>query len=782
MMTPGELWSRSVRQMQQEPHDPEGSYGEYPGSSMEPQPYAGEPHPPTPFEVPLEDPSYAAMEQPQASIPTAGPPSPSAPWGAQPESGSADPVESTPEPGSGDLPESTEPLAPVSLSEPWPGPGAPAEPGFEYESAARSETARPPGPVPARETDPDPEGIRAENQADHAEAVAPRGETADPGRPGSPAGLPPEPSVANSPEASPDSGDPGPTELVTREADKHLPVPDYRKGYVSVADEHPDVYHSSPLIPSRSAPRKNTLERDPGIWLCGSGTDLLENCTKAEQRKHGALGLTVLVPATFALIASSYAVSTLTNNLFIIVPIAIVWAAIILLIDRSILATYRSSLAPRWKAFQFGIRMTVATLMGLTISHPITLLLFKDTITAQIEQERDEEIAAVRQVAAKEKAAVESKIAAITDQIEENREEYRSSFQASFLEDNGEGDASLAMPGELTPADRDQMRAKIEGETADLEERLAELDAEKQELLEQQQTLTEEIAHWQSEYEAEVNGERSGRPGVGPRARSIENDQLAWRRQEADRITTELTRINTNRFDIEGEMQRIANQVQAEFVAMATERAERQRAEQERVADLKRRAQETQLTSFVEGQDGVRSQIQAQIDSGLADLQRLRGEVTSISEGEQERIAEIEHAPRRDLLTQTLALHHLFVSGSEGGRFALVAYLVLAGLFLAVDTIPIIVKFTSKGGEYDEKLDQSHYEAALAMVASRKSHMELLHQETLQKLEGTQEIFEQESALLRTRLELIDRQIEVARKETQYRNQFGFAQRLPRAS
>ena len=44
--------------------------------------------------------------------------------------------------------------------------------------------------------------------------------------------------------------------------------------------------------------------------------------------------------------------------------------------------------------------------------------------------------------------------------------------------------------------------------------------------------------------------------------------------------------------------------------------------------------------------------------------------------------------PRRDILTQTLALHALFQAGNEGGQFAFYTYVILTLLFMLVVTIP----------------------------------------------------------------------------------------------
>ena len=132
------------------------------------------------------------------------------------------------------------------------------------------------------------------------------------------------------------------------------------------------------------------------FWLSGASTDALEKCPEWEQRKYVAFGATVLVPTAFAILASSYAMSTLTSDPRVIVPVAILWGFIILTIDRALLATYRSYQPFLRKLSQFSLRLVVAILMGLTISHPLTLLLFKDTVNSVIETEREAEITIVR--------------------------------------------------------------------------------------------------------------------------------------------------------------------------------------------------------------------------------------------------------------------------------------------------------------------------------------------------------------------------------------------------
>jgi len=116
--------------------------------------------------------------------------------------------------------------------------------------------------------------------------------------------------------------------------------------------------------------------------------------------------------------------------------------------------------------------------------------------------------------------------------------------------------------------------------------------------------------------------------------------------------------------------------------------------------------QQEQADQFVGQQSAIRETLKTQIDALLLQLQNHHAEITQLLKDEDTRIAGIRAEPRRDILTQTLALHELFENGAQGGTFALVAYLVLTALFMLVDTIPLVVKFFSKPGPYDTMLDR----------------------------------------------------------------------------
>ncbi len=440
------------------------------------------------------------------------------------------------------------------------------------------------------------------------------------------------------------------------------------------------------------------------FWLSGAGAETLDQCPNWEQRKYVAFGATILVPTVFAFIACAYAISTLTDKWEVIIPVAAVWGFIILTIDRALLATYRSFQSFHRKLGQFTLRIVVAALMGITISHPLTLLLFKDTIQSVVEGEREIEINAVRDKGATAKRQVEDKIAAMEKDITSQRERFNKSFEAEFLS----VDASIteADPtSDIDPETRAEMEAKLKDATAEVSTKLEATEQQIQDQTTAYQKLQGELDFWQREFEREVNGERSGLSGEGPRARSIQQDQLAWRREEAKRIGESLAFLTSQRNSHAGEKQAIEDRIKADYVNIAAEKATLLKEERDRIAALKRQVQEQQVGQFVQQQNAIRETITAQIDTRLSELKRLQEEIGRLAQDEQDRVAAIKAEPRRDILTQTLALHGLFESGEEGGRFALIAYGVLALLFMLVDTIPLVVKFFSKPGPYDALVD-----------------------------------------------------------------------------
>ncbi len=440
------------------------------------------------------------------------------------------------------------------------------------------------------------------------------------------------------------------------------------------------------------------------FWLSSAGTETLEQCPNWEQRKYVAFGATVLVPCAFAFIACAYALSTITDDPYVIYPVAAVWSFIILSIDRALLAGYRPFQSWFRKLSQFSLRVLVAILMGITIAHPLVLLLFRDTISSVIEKNRAAEIETVRAEFDVTKQKVRAEIAAEETRIAEHRAAWAETFQAKFIIQE-RADADTAIPG-LTPEQQKELDTAIAESTQPFTDRLKIVQTQFDELSPAYAKVQTELGFWQSEFEKELNGQRSGLVGEGPRARSIRSDQLEPRRSEAQRLGALLEHLSAEKAKLQTQIREAEKNAIAGFEARLADIESANKAEANRVAALKQKVEANQADAFVTQQNALRETIKAQIDTRLAELARAQAELAAVSTEERTRIAAIQAEPRRDILTQTLALHRLFLAGAEGGRFALYTYFILTALFVLVDTIPLVVKFFTKAGPYDTLLDR----------------------------------------------------------------------------
>ena len=440
------------------------------------------------------------------------------------------------------------------------------------------------------------------------------------------------------------------------------------------------------------------------FWLSGAGSETLEQCPTWEQRKYVAFGATVLVPCAFAFIACAYALSTLTENSRVIYPVASVWAFIILTIDRALLASYRPYMSFFRKFSQFSLRLVVAVLMGITIAHPLVLLLFRDTISSVIEKDRAAEIEVVRSGFDREKQKIRSQIDLLEIALAEQRVKWNESFQARFILQETEN-ASSAIPG-LTSAQQKELKAAIDEATAPFRERLLVVESQASEFSPQYTKLQTDLGYWQAEFERELNGQRSGLSGEGPRARSIRSDQLEPRREESKRLGNLLEHLTAEKASLQTQARQAEAASIALFEGKLAEIVSANKAEAERIAGLKQKVESDQAGQFVTQQNALRETIKQQIDTQLTELGRVQTELAGVAKEESTRLTAIRAEPRRDILTQTLALHALFKAGNQGGQFAFYTYIVLTLLFMLVDTIPLLVKFFTKPGPYDSLVDR----------------------------------------------------------------------------
>jgi hypothetical protein len=406
--------------------------------------------------------------------------------------------------------------------------------------------------------------------------------------------------------------------------------------------------------------------------LAGVGPDVAERCTEAERLKWGAIGFTVLVPTLLALFSAGYAVSLLTPNPLLVGVIALGWAFIVLTIDRGIVATLRESLPMRAKAWQFSIRLGIAILMALTISHPLTLLLFQPTVQREVER-------ALREEAETEVFALERKIREVEAAVTSRRKELDIAPSSKFAS------ASASESPSVTNA----------------RSRLADLRARERELANDQASAHALLQRAEEEYTNEVNGTRqSGVRGEGTLAKNIKDSRIVP-------LTATLDTLKTK--DL---------QLQQEIRSADLELAEIQSQE--------RSQRDAERAQFLAEQTRKRKELEAEMVVLHTETERLKARQLEIDHKVAERIEAMQPGARNqvrpDLLTQTMALHGLFEDPERGGHLALVAFVSLLLLFLSIDAMPIIVKFSTKRGEYDEWIDFHHDLAATKARAELAGH------------------------------------------------------------
>jgi len=117
------------------------------------------------------------------------------------------------------------------------------------------------------------------------------------------------------------------------------------------------------------------------FWICsGADLDLLEKCSKAEQVKFAGIGGTIFFTAVMAFIASSYALFTVFDSVYIAIGFGLVWGLLIFNLDRFIVSTIKKQGKP-WLEFGQAIpRLILAVIIAVVIAKPLELKIFQKEI------------------------------------------------------------------------------------------------------------------------------------------------------------------------------------------------------------------------------------------------------------------------------------------------------------------------------------------------------------------------------------------------------------------
>lgn len=129
-------------------------------------------------------------------------------------------------------------------------------------------------------------------------------------------------------------------------------------------------------------------------WLAAADADILKDC-RTEKERYRIIGISVLVTWMFATLAWGYFFSTIVNDDMVVAGLALFFGFAILSIDRTLIAAMSRSNGGI-KVMPVIFRLVLAVTIGLFISQPVVLMLFKKDIDAQLELSKQTKLDAYR--------------------------------------------------------------------------------------------------------------------------------------------------------------------------------------------------------------------------------------------------------------------------------------------------------------------------------------------------------------------------------------------------
>ena len=120
------------------------------------------------------------------------------------------------------------------------------------------------------------------------------------------------------------------------------------------------------------------------IWLSGARRQILAECP-TERPKYVGIGAAILITAAMAAVSLAFAlVTALKVKLWLALPFAIAWGVAIMSLDRLFVVSMPRKGKPSAQILRAIPRLLLALLMGLVISAPFTLQIFRPEIEHEI--------------------------------------------------------------------------------------------------------------------------------------------------------------------------------------------------------------------------------------------------------------------------------------------------------------------------------------------------------------------------------------------------------------
>lgn len=153
--------------------------------------------------------------------------------------------------------------------------------------------------------------------------------------------------------------------------------------------------HSCPLPGTSIGGRQNRQEATGGVvqtllmWASVSDPNIYLRCGRHEQMLRSISGTLILLTGLFAFSSALWALDSVFPSIYLCAVAAVMWGWLIICIDRSIVGSLKLTPAgpdavPRYRLLPFIPRLALAIAIGLVISTPIELYIFKDQIAESL--------------------------------------------------------------------------------------------------------------------------------------------------------------------------------------------------------------------------------------------------------------------------------------------------------------------------------------------------------------------------------------------------------------
>jgi len=173
----------------------------------------------------------------------------------------------------------------------------------------------------------------------------------------------------------------------------------------------------------------------------GADLDLLNDCSRAEHVKYGGIGATVFFTAVMAFIASSYALFTVFDSVYIAIAFGLVWGLLIFNLDRFIVSTIKKQEKFWLQIVQATPRLILALIIAVVIAKPLELKIFEKEINqVLLEQKNNMTLANKEQVALQYSPEIErvnTEIETLKNQISTKEKEVNDLYATYIAEAEG---------------------------------------------------------------------------------------------------------------------------------------------------------------------------------------------------------------------------------------------------------------------------------------------------------------------------------------------------------